>query len=90
MAKKTIALQGCCEPVGSTRFDDADAVELADGQAGVCVCDLVEPSGRSQPTVSHHLKVLRDAGLVASERRGTWAWYFVQPERVAALKSALG
>lgn len=60
------------------------------GADGACVCDLVEPSGRSQPTVSHHLKVLREAGLVTSERRGTWAWYFVRPERVANLKSALG
>lgn len=108
--KKMSPPQGCCEPVGSSRFDDDDAIELADGfraladpvrlhllsmiaangDAGACVCDLVGPSGRSQPTVSHHLKVLRDAGLVTSERRGTWAWYFVQPERVSALKSALG
>lgn len=55
----------------------------------VCACDLVEPSGRSQPTVSHHLKVLHDAGLVARERRGTWIWYRVVPERLAALESAL-
>jgi ArsR family transcriptional regulator len=62
----------------------------AGGLTGACVCDLVEPSGRSQPTVSHHLKILREAGLVTSEKRGTWAWYFVQPARVAALKAALG
>lgn len=62
----------------------------AGGAAGACVCDLIEPSGRSQPTVSHHLKILREAGLVTSEKRGTWAWYFVAPDRVAALKSALG
>ena len=62
----------------------------ATGVGGACVCDLVEPSGRSQPTVSHHLRILREAGLVTSERRGTWAWYFVQPERVAHLKTALG
>lgn len=60
------------------------------GTAGACVCDLVEPSGRSQPTVSHHLKVLRDAGLVTSEKRGTWAWYHVQDQRLASLKAALG
>lgn len=59
------------------------------GAQGACVCDLIEPSGRSQPTVSHHLKILREAGLVVSEKRGVWAWYSVQPERVGALRSAL-
>ena len=62
----------------------------AGGAQGACVCDLVGPSGRSQPTVSHHLKILREAGLVTSEKRGTWAWYHVQPERLDTLKSALG
>lgn len=62
----------------------------AAGSAGACVCDLVEPAGRSQPTVSHHLKILRQAGLVTSEKRGTWAWYHAVPERVAALRTALG
>ncbi len=62
----------------------------AAGTTGACVCDLIEPSGRSQPTVSHHLKILREAGLVTSEKRGTWAWYFVQPDRVASLRAALG
>lgn len=62
----------------------------AAGAEGVCVCDLVEPSGRSQPTVSHHLKILREAGLVSSERRGTWAWYVAEHDRVTALKAALG
>lgn len=56
---------------------------------GVCVCDLVGPVARSQPTVSHHLKVLRDAGLVVSDKRGTWAWYRVVPERLAAVRDAL-
>ena len=60
------------------------------GETGACVCDLIEPSGRSQPTVSHHLKILREAGLVTTEKRGRWAWYFVVPGRVAALKAALG
>jgi ArsR family transcriptional regulator, arsenate/arsenite/antimonite-responsive transcriptional repressor len=60
------------------------------GAAGACVCDLTEPSGRSQPTVSHHLKILREAGLVTAEKRGKWAWYFARPERLATLRSALG
>lgn len=55
-----------------------------------CACDLVEPLGRSQPTVSHHLSVLTDAGLVSRERRGRWAYYRVVPERVAVLRDALG
>jgi ArsR family transcriptional regulator len=63
---------------------------LADAPAGeVCVCEFVEPLGKSQPTVSHHLKVLADAGLVRGERRGKWVWYSLIPERVAALRSAL-
>ena len=59
------------------------------GADGACVCDLVEPSGRSQPTVSHHLKILREAGLVTSEKRGTWAWYHVESGRLGALERAL-
>ena len=56
----------------------------------VCVCDFVASLDLAQPTVSHHLKVLRDAGLVESSRRGTWAYYRLVPETVAALRGALG
>ncbi|HTJ74908.1 MAG TPA: metalloregulator ArsR/SmtB family transcription factor [Acidimicrobiales bacterium] len=56
----------------------------------VCACDLVEPLGKSQPTVSHHLKVLYESGLVDRERRGTWVWYRVERARLAALRVALG
>ncbi len=110
MARRMNTATRCCEPLGSTTFDETDATELArgfdaladpirlhllsmitaNGESGACVCDLIAPSGRSQPTVSHHLKILREAGLVMSERRGRWAWYFVVPERLAALRSALG
>ncbi len=62
----------------------------AGGTNGACVCDLIEPSGRSQPTVSHHLRVLREAGLVSTQKQGTWAWYFVESVRLEALRSALG
>jgi len=55
----------------------------------VCACSLVEPVGRSQPTVSHHLRVLYEAGLVDRERRGTWVWYWIIPERVALLRATL-
>ena len=54
-----------------------------------CVCDLTEPVGLSQPTVSHHLKVLVDAGLVTRDKRGVWAYYRLVPERLAQVSQAL-
>ena len=63
---------------------------LATAEGGaVCACDLVEPVGKSQPTVSHHLKVLVDAGLATSERRGRNIWYGVVPAALEALRGAL-
>lgn len=56
----------------------------------VCACELTEPSGRSQPTVSHHMKILVDAGLVEREKRGLWVWYRLVPSRLDALRSVLG
>lgn len=55
----------------------------------VCACDLIEPSGRSQPTVSHHMKILVDAGLVTREKRGLWVWYRLVPQRLDALRAVL-
>ena len=55
----------------------------------VCVCELVPLFHLSQPTVSHHLKVLRDAGIVGSERQGLWAYYYVIPERLQELTTWL-
>jgi ArsR family transcriptional regulator len=55
-----------------------------------CVCDLTEAFDLSQPTISHHLKVLRDAGLVECSRRGTWAYYRLVPEAVQQLRATLG
>ena len=54
-----------------------------------CVCDLTEPLGLSQPTVSHHLKVLTEAGFVTREKRGVWAYYTLQPAALAQLVSHL-
>ncbi|MFE3073825.1 ArsR/SmtB family transcription factor [Streptomyces sp. NPDC059247] len=54
-----------------------------------CVCDLTGPFDVSQPTISHHLKVLREAGLVDSERRGTWVYYWVLPDALARLSALL-
>ncbi len=64
---------------------------LASAESGeVCVCEMVDPIGRSQPTISHHLKILADAGLVAGDKRGRWVWYRVVPEEVGALRGVLG
>jgi ArsR family transcriptional regulator, arsenate/arsenite/antimonite-responsive transcriptional repressor len=64
---------------------------VATAEAGeVCACDLTEPLGRTQPTVSHHLSALTDAGLLVREKRGRWAWFRVVPERLAVLREALG
>ena len=54
-----------------------------------CVCDLTEPLGLSQPTVSHHLKVLVDAGILAREKRGYWTWYALVPERMSQIAAVL-
>lgn len=62
---------------------------IAAAPGGTCACDLVGPLARAQPTVSHHLKVLHDAGLVERERRGPWIWYRVRPDRLEALRGAL-
>ncbi|GHJ36939.1 helix-turn-helix transcriptional regulator [Streptomyces sp. TS71-3] len=60
-------------------------------QAGgeVCVCDLTAPFDLSQPTISHHLKLLRQAGLIDCERRGTWVYYWLRPETVDRLAGFL-
>ena len=55
----------------------------------VCVCELVPLFDLSQPTVSHHLKVLRGAGIVGSERQGLWAYYYVEPEALKELSGWL-
>ena len=63
---------------------------ITSSKGEVCACDLVEPSGRSQPTVSHHMKILVDAGLVTREKRGLWVWYRAVPSRLDALRAVLG
>src|SRR5919204_5809455 len=55
-----------------------------------CVCDLNAAFELSQPTISHHLRILRDAGLVESSRRGTWAYYRLVPDAVRELRNTLG
>lgn len=93
------------EPLSATEAADvattlkalADPVRLqlfsaiashAGGEA--CVCDISTGLEVSQPTVSHHLKVLREAGLLTSERRGSWVYYAVVPQALASLSALLG
>jgi len=63
--------------------------QLSDA-AEVCACDFTACCGVSQPTVSHHLKVLREAGWVDGERRGTWIWYSIRPEAVRRFRELAG
>jgi ArsR family transcriptional regulator len=62
----------------------------ASPDAEACVCDLTAPLGLTQPTVSHHLKVLYDAGLLDRRRRGSWVYYRLLPDRLDALYRLLG
>ncbi len=80
------AFKALADPV---RLQLLNLIATADG-GEACACDLVEPVGKSQPTVSHHLKVLREAGLVEADKRGTWVWYSVVPTRLEDLRRALG
>jgi ArsR family transcriptional regulator len=61
----------------------------ASAEGEVCVCDFVDPLGKSQPTISHHLKILSEAGLVQGDRRGKWVWYSLNRERLADLRAAI-
>jgi ArsR family transcriptional regulator, arsenate/arsenite/antimonite-responsive transcriptional repressor len=60
---------------------------LATSDEPVCACNLTEPLGLSQPTVSHHLKKLTDAGLITREQRGVWAYYSIDPDAVTRLSA---
>ena len=67
-------------------------LSLIQAQPGgeACVCHLTEPLGLTQPTVSHHLRVLLDAGIVSREQRGSWAFYRVEQDALASLRAVLG
>jgi ArsR family transcriptional regulator len=90
------------EPIGADRADELAAAfaALADpvrlrlfsmiaAAGGECSCNLVEPIGKSQPTVSHHTKVLADAGLIVGEKAGRWVNWSVVPEKLEQLRAAL-
>jgi ArsR family transcriptional regulator len=83
-ASMAIAFKALGDP---TRLRLLSIVAASEGDEA-CVCDLTEPIGLSQPTVSHHLKILMDAGYLTRSKRGTWAYYKLVPgslDRVAAL-----
>jgi ArsR family transcriptional regulator len=64
-------------------------VSLVAEAGEICGCDLLGPLGKSQPTISHHTKVLADAGILRGEKRGRWVWWHVDRVRVKALRDAL-
>lgn len=65
-------------------------ISLVAANGRVCSCDLEEPLARSQPTISHHTKILADAGLLTGEKIGRWTWWSLVPERLAQVRAALG
>jgi len=98
-------MQQCCPPVrvSTKSFEDeaplfkalADPYRLrilttlARAEQEVCVCDFTAALPLNQPTVSHHLRVLREAGLVTSERRGTWVYYQLAPDAIEQVQFAV-
>jgi ArsR family transcriptional regulator len=65
------------------------SILAASPKGEVCVCDFVDPLGKSQPTISHHMKILSEAGLVQGDRRGKWVWYSLNRQRLASLRTAI-
>jgi ArsR family transcriptional regulator len=65
-------------------------LSLVAAHGEVCSCDLEGPLDRSQPTVSHHTRILAEAGLITGEKRGRWTWWQIVPDRLASVRRALG
>lgn len=65
-------------------------LSLVAAEGEVCSCTLEGPLGKSQPTISHHTRILAEAGLITGERRGKWTWWRVVPERLEELRRLLG
>jgi ArsR family transcriptional regulator len=85
-AELAVAFKALSDPV---RLQLLSLIAAAD-QGTACSCDLEEPVGKSQSTVSHHLSVLAEAGLITKQKAGRWVMCTVVPERVAALRDVLG
>ena len=65
-------------------------ISIVAEQGEVCSCNLEQPLGKSQPTISHHTRVLAQAGLIEGDKRGKWTWWRIVPDRLAAVRQALG
>jgi ArsR family transcriptional regulator len=65
-------------------------LSLVASEGEVCSCNLEGPLGKSQPTISHHTRILSDAGLIVGERRGKWTWWHTAPDQLRAVREALG
>jgi ArsR family transcriptional regulator, arsenate/arsenite/antimonite-responsive transcriptional repressor len=101
-----MSIQRCCKPAGipAKTFDSEAALfkaisdpyrlrmlaTLARAAEEVCVCDFTDALPLNQPTVSHHLRILRDAGLVTCERRGTWVYYQLADDAIDRVQVAVG
>src|ERR1700729_741830 len=65
-------------------------LSIVASEGEVCSCNLEGPLGKSQPTISHHTKVLADAGLIVGDKRGRWTWWRAVPEEISRLQGTLG
>ena len=65
-------------------------LSLVASEGEVCSCNLEAPLAKSQPTISHHTRILAEAGLIVGEKRGKWTWWRAVPEQLQAVRSALG
>ena len=88
-AQDLLALKDCLKALADATRVQLLAIVAAQEGHEACVCDLTEPVGLSQPTVSHHLKILVDAGLLTREQRGRWAYYSLVPGALARVARSL-
>lgn len=79
-----VVLAALSDPIRLRLF----SIVAAEGE--VCSCNLEGPLGRSQPTVSHHTKILAEAGLITGQKRGRWVWWTAVPERLSTIRRVLG
>ena len=68
----------------------SEPAEVTRTRPAACVCELTEPLGLTQPTISHHLKILVDAGIFTRDKRGVWAYYALRPQALQVLAAILG
>jgi ArsR family transcriptional regulator len=88
-AKEAVVLAQRLKALADPARLRALSLVLASGEEGCCVCDMTSPLRLTQPTVSHHLKVLHEAGLVTREQRGVWAYFRADRDALADVAGAL-